>query len=208
MIESLISALGGEMGLTGKEIADVVWLALQMNDVDRPAEVIEPIAKPRSQTPQSQPRLSQEFPDQPEETRDRPETPKPEPQAGLYPPGSEGSMGMAGALALNVPNARSLREPLALAKALRPLLRQVMTGYSTVLDEAATVERIVDEGVWLPVLKPSLEPWLELALVVDEGVSMQVWRRTIVELQRFMEHYGVFRDVRVWGLVTNESGVV
>jgi hypothetical protein len=208
MIESLIAALGGELGLTSKEIADVVWLALQMNDVDRPAAVSAPITESRSQSLQSQPRSTEGFPDLPVENRDRPETPRQEPEAGLYPPGSEQSAGMAGALALQVPNARSLREPLALARALKPLLRQVMTGYSTVLDEAATVERIADEGVWLPVLKPSLEPWLELALVVDEGVSMQIWRRTIVELQRFMEHYGVFRDVRVWGLLTDDLGQV
>jgi Caspase domain/TIR domain len=207
MIESLIAALGGELGLTSKEIADVVWLALQMNNVNWSAEAIDQsAAQPEkvSQTPNPT-HLSSDDYDSPAQRKRKNES---EPEVELYPPGFGQSAGMVGALALKVPDARSLREPLALARALKPLLRKVMTGYSMVLDEAATVGRIADEGVWLPVLKPSLEPWLELALVVDEGVSMQIWRRTIVELQRFMEHYGVFRDVRVWGLLTDDLGQV
>ena len=199
MIESLISALGLELGLTSKEIADVVWLALQMNEVDRPPNLV----------PDRREKVQQKSQPQPSAERQEGSESKPsEPQAGLYAPNYQDSASMAGALALKVPDARSMREPLSLARALKPLLRKVMTGYRMVLDETATVERIAEEGVWLPVLQPLLEPWLELALVVDESVSMQIWRRTIVELQRFMEHYGVFRDVRVWGLLTDEQGQV
>ena len=206
MIESLISALGLELGLTSKEIADVVWLALQMNEVDRPPNLVPDRPEKVRPTPQAQPTAEPSFP--PSEQQERSESKPSEPQAGLYAPDDQDSASMAGALALKVPDARSMREPLSLARALKPLLRKVMTGYRMVLDETATVERIAEEGVWLPVLQPSLEPWLELALVVDESVSMQIWRRTIVELQRFMEHYGVFRDVRVWGLLTDEQGQV
>ena len=206
MIESLISALGLELGLTSKEIADVVWLALQMNEVDRLPELVPDRSEKVQPTPQPKPSTEPSF--QNSERQERSEPQPSEPQAGLYAPDYQDSASMAGALALKVPDARSMREPLSLARALKPLLRKVMTGYRMVLDEAATVERIAEEGVWLPVLQPSLEPWLELALVVDESVSMQIWRRTIVELHRFMEHYGVFRDVRVWGLLTDEQGQV
>ena len=48
---------------------------------------------------------------------------------------------------------------------------------------------------------------LDLALVVDESDSMLIWRRTVTELQRLLENYGVFRTVRVWGLVETEERV-
>jgi hypothetical protein len=200
MIESLISALGLELDLTSREIADVVWLALQMQKSDRltDAESAESIAT----APQAQ-----ELPRSPK-TTDR-QTPQEEPAAGLYNPDpGYASGGMAGALSLRVPDARSLREPLSLARALKPLLRLVAASQSTTIDEAATVERIIEQQVWLPVLKPSLEPALELALVVDESVSMQIWQRTIADLQRFLTHYGAFRDVRVWGLLSDGQGRV
>jgi hypothetical protein len=98
-----------------------------------------------------------------------------------------------------------LREPLTLARALKPLMRRIPSGRELVLDEAATIQRIVDEGLWIPVLRPTVEPWLDLELVVDEAISMQIWRHTIRELERLLKNYGIFRDVRVWGLITNEN---
>jgi nucleoside-triphosphatase THEP1 len=208
MIESLISALGLELGLTSREIADVVWLALQMQESDRPTHAGSNSSVATATQPQELPQLrSPDEPFSPPETTSR-EKPQEEPAAGLYNPDQNASGGMAGALSLRVPDARSLREPLSLARALKPLLRLVAAGQSTTIDEAATVEQIIEQQVWLPVLKPSLEPVLELALVVDESVSMQIWQRTIQDLQRFLTHYGVFRDVRVWGLLSDEQGRV
>ena len=79
------------------------------------------------------------------------------------------------------------------------------SGSTLVLDEAATTQQIAETGLWLPVLKPTLEPWLDLELVVDEGISMQIWRHTIGELERLLKNYGIFRDVRVWGLIADDS---
>ena len=131
-----------------------------------------------------------------------------EPQGEIVPQGSRSpNLGRSQELAFQVPDVRSLREPLTLARSLRPLLRRIATGNSTVLNEAATIQRIVEEQLWIPVLQPSLEPWLDLALVVDESDSMLIWRRTVTELQRLLENYGVFRTVRVWGLVETEDRV-
>ena len=107
-----------------------------------------------------------------------------------------------------VPDTPSIREQLDLARALRPIMRRIPSGSSLVLDEAATTQRIADEGIWLPVIKPTLEPWLDLELVVDEGISMQIWRKTIKELERLLKNYGIFRDVRVWGLISNEQNKI
>lgn len=207
-MQPFVSALGTELGLTSKEIADIIWLALQMQDSDGTAETITPL-KPstagEATEDQSRPSPENSIP-----PTDRDEQPDRAPQtkaAEVHQPNvNQPSFGKQ--LALKVPDARSLREPLSLARSLKPLLRQVVAGWSTVLDEAATVDRIADEQLWLPVLKPALEPWLDLALVVDESASMQIWQRTIAELQRLLSHYGVFRDVRVWGLVTDAQGQV
>jgi nucleoside phosphorylase len=85
---------------------------------------------------------------------------------------------------------------------LRPLFSR-LPGANLVLDEAATVEQIAEEQLWMPVLTPDLEPWLEVALVVDESKSMLLWQRTIREVQRLLERYGIFRDVRTWGMIVD-----
>jgi hypothetical protein len=104
-----------------------------------------------------------------------------------------------------VPDASSLREPLTLARALKPLMRRVVAGRELVLDEVATIQQIAEKGIWLPILKPTLEPWLDLDLVVDESISMQIWRHTIKELEKLLKNYGIFRDVRVWGLINDDD---
>jgi formylglycine-generating enzyme required for sulfatase activity len=80
------------------------------------------------------------------------------------------------------------------------LLRQVASSTEQVIDESATVDWIAQTDLWMPQLQPALEPWLELALVIDESESMILWRHAVNELQRVLKHYGMFRDVRVWGM--------
>ncbi len=71
------------------------------------------------------------------------------------------------------------------------------------LDEEATVRRIAEEQIWLPVLTAPLEPWLEVALVIDESPSVRMlWQKTSRDLKKVLDHYGAFRDVQTWGLVT------
>ena len=202
MINPLIAALGLDLDLSAEEIADVIWLATQMQQSvplrardDPPAE-----AAPQTSTP------ARENPFIPPKSRS--EQKPQEPQGEIVSQGSRSStLGRSQELAFQVPDVRSLREPLTLARSLRPLLRRIATGNSTVLNEAATIQRIVEEQLWIPVLQPSLEPWLDLALVVDESDSMLIWRRTVTELQRLLENYGVFRTVRVWGLVETADRV-
>ena len=33
---------------------------------------------------------------------------------------------------------------------------------------------------------------------------MQIWRQAIADLERLLKNYGIFRDVRVWGLLTDD----
>ena len=99
-----------------------------------------------------------------------------------------------------IPDARALNHPLDLLKALKPLLRRVPSLTEEIINEIATADWIANTELWQVITEPDSELWLELVLVVDESVSMILWRRTVEELQQFLKHYGIFRDVRVWGM--------
>ena len=184
MINQLVAALGQGLGLTSKEIADVVWLALQMQTPESALTGVEEAKNTvaPAQIQPTDPKASDLFSEQDKAKDDQSSQ---SPKAELYMPDSsmDSQGGFGSGLPLKVPDARSLREPLSLARSLKPLLQKVTAGLSAELDEVATVERIADGGVWLPVLKPALEPWLDLALVVDESLSMQLWHQTIAELK-------------------------
>ncbi|MEC4817406.1 MAG: SAV_2336 N-terminal domain-related protein [Scytonema sp. PMC 1069.18] len=201
LLNRLITELGKDLDLTGAEISDILWLTLQRLDNDEAiAQPLEVSQKPKSQnatvsTPSSTTSANINFPEIPNAT------------AQIYNQSSTQSQSSSKtkSLSLRVPDAPSLREPIKLVQALRPLMRRVASGRTQVLDEIATVERRAQEGFCVPVFKPEPEPWLDLALVVDESKSMLIWRHTIQELKRLLEHYGIFRDVRTWGLVVLEN---
>ncbi|MFG6100966.1 SAV_2336 N-terminal domain-related protein [Leptothoe sp. EHU-05/26/07-4] len=214
MINQLAVALRHELGLTSKEIADIVWLTLQMNEPESATSRVDEgnITTTNQQNLRHSQKRKPINQNQLEFLSDSEENIKSQKikssKAELHSPSSTQTTtqdGMGAGLPLKVADARSLREPLPLADSLKPLLKRVMVGLSTVLDEAATVRYIADQNIWMPVLKPSLEPWLDLALVVDENISMHLWQKTIKELQKILKNYGVFRDVRVWSLIKEEG---
>jgi WD40 repeat protein len=203
MMQPFVTALGQGLNLTSTEIADIIWLALQVGELPATAAVVLPEnlgVGDHSVQPDVDRSTTKAANDQP---------------APANPPAAEIHMddrstldraGLGG-LTIALPDARALREPLKLARSLKPLLQKVMSGGSNVLDEAATIEQIIDRELWMPIFKPSWEPWLDLVLVVDDSISMQIWRRTLGELQRLLAHYGVFRDVRVYSLVVEQERV-
>jgi RNA polymerase sigma factor (sigma-70 family) len=207
MIDALITGLSKGLELSAEEIADTLWLALQIEESQPElgvrAELKENPSQPTLEQgePEVLPAEILTHPSELEETALN--QPPDEPTAGIYPRNPQESLVGSG-LSLRVPDAPSLREPLTLARALKPLMRRMPSGSTLVLDEAATTQQIAETGLWLPVLKPTLEPWLDLELVVDEGISMQIWRHTIGELERLLKNYGIFRDVRVWGLIADD----
>jgi formylglycine-generating enzyme required for sulfatase activity len=190
-LKQLIALLGGkDFDLTGEEIADVLWLNLQRQQLKPRSTSVTP-ASPGVTPPSAETAIPLTS------------LPPSLPTAEIYPQplNDNPNPNQTKALPLPIPDAPSLRESLILAQALKPLMRQVESGRKKVLDETATVERTAAEGICIPVLKPEPEPWLELALVVDESKSMLIWRHTINELKKLLEHYGVFRDVRTWTIV-------
>ena len=102
---------------------------------------------------------------------------------------------------VQVPAPPMLNDVLPLQRALRPVKRRVATGPRHTVDENATAERIAETGCWFPVLVAEPQRWLDLALVVDTGPSMALWRPLAHELHEALNQLGAFRDVRLFFLV-------
>jgi formylglycine-generating enzyme required for sulfatase activity len=206
-LDQLLLTLSKSFNLTSQEIADTLWLTLKRLENFENFEDI-----PRSPKPNSAPVEPVSNPsntDSKTTKTDNSSGTVEETTAGIYPktrPINRQIASDVGFISLRVPDAPSLREPLTLLRALRPLMRRVPSPTEEVIDEVATVNTIAENGVFLPVMQPILEPWLELNLVVDESISMLIWRHTISELKRLFEHYGIFRDVSTWAIATDKAG--
>ncbi|MEI2579210.1 formylglycine-generating enzyme family protein [Scytonema sp. PRP1] len=215
-LKQLISRLSDNYDLTGEDIADVLWLALKQ----RQFLVKEEERHPSSKTDINQ--LNQEKPNNIPKNKNpnhisppelSPAPPKEEPSVNIHPTKAIDEDKTASSLSektlpLRHPDPPSLPKQLEFAKAFRPLMRKVDSGRRIQLDELETVKRTAEEGIFIPILKSEPEPWLDLALVIDENSSMVIWRNTIQELKQLFEHYGIFREVRIWGLTKDEQGKI
>ena len=184
-----------------EHIADALWLAsqLKLSGPDTAGLAPQSPEVNPGETPNEQPvaRSSDGITDEPLSV---------DPAVPLY---AQRSTGAAKALAsLRTPTAAALPHALALARALRPLRRRVPSKFRFTLDEDATAELAAVEGRWQPVLRPIPERWLDLAIVVDDGPSMRIWRSTVRELRLLLERQGIARDVRSWRLDTGTAGRV
>ncbi|NEP35179.1 formylglycine-generating enzyme family protein [Moorena sp. SIO3B2] len=217
--------------LTAREIAEILWLAIHLDEpIQESEESQQPLPQQQSQSstvsqdqsqqsqqPSQASTVSQDQSQQPRNQTpdiqtDTQESPLPEvtkPGADVYLPSSKPNKTKESreAIPIKVPAAVALRNSLALGRALRPLMRKVPSAIETILDQEATVYQIAESKIWLPVLKPASERWLELALVVEKTSSTAVWKQTIIELQNLVKHHGAFRDVRTWELRITETKV-
>jgi internalin A len=214
MISDLITILR-KAGIkpTAEELADIFWLALQIDASKQPADAIP---RPKEQS-ESDEKISQE---QDSVTKvELPDLGNPVSHSHLTPLGSnvhissqrkrkerEAKGPKTGALPIKSPAAPALADTLGIGRALRPLMQRTPSHIHSTLDEVRTAEYIAEQGIWIPVLKPASERWLELALVIDDSRSMVIWRQMIEHLQLVLERQGAFRDVRVWQLATSEDG--
>ncbi|NES86289.1 MAG: formylglycine-generating enzyme family protein, partial [Moorea sp. SIO2B7] len=231
MIEEAIAILQqAGFDLTAREIAEIFWLAIHLDQpIDQSEEPEQPlpqqpsqsstVSQEQSQQPQQQSQASTVSQEQSQQPRNQtpniqPDTKKSPPKAkkpgaDVYLPFSKPNKTKESreAIPIKVPAAVALRNSLALGRALRPLMRNVPSATETILDEEATVYQIAESKIWLPVLKPASERCLELALVVEKTSSTAVWKQTIIELQHLVKHHGAFRDVRTWELRITETKV-
>ncbi|MEO1792812.1 MAG: SAV_2336 N-terminal domain-related protein [Cyanobacteria bacterium J06629_19] len=109
-------------------------------------------------------------------------------------------------LPVQVKAAPALPNSRKLGRSLRPLMRKVPSLTRVVLDAQATVNRIAEHDIWLPVYRPAPERWFDLELVVEASEFSFVWQDTLNEFQQLLECQGAFRNVRTWSVTGEESG--
>ncbi|NGO74625.1 tetratricopeptide repeat protein [Streptomyces sp. YC504] len=95
---------------------------------------------------------------------------------------------------------------LRLGRALRPLKQLRPDPHAWDLDIAATVSAMAETGLPDAVLRPARTRWLDLVLLVDDGISMLLWQRLVTEFRLLLVRSGAFRTVRVHGLDSRSPG--
>ncbi|MFJ3600436.1 SAV_2336 N-terminal domain-related protein [Streptomyces sp. NPDC090126] len=104
------------------------------------------------------------------------------------------------ALPVRIPHPHALALPLRTARALRPLKQYRPHPSAEQLDEAGTAAQIAHSGILDVVTRPARDRWLDLTVVVDDGVSMLLWQQLCSELNSLLAHLGAFRQIRTYGL--------
>ncbi|MFD9793523.1 SAV_2336 N-terminal domain-related protein [Streptomyces sp. NPDC059070] len=111
-----------------------------------------------------------------------------------------------GAMPVRVPEEKALGDgELRLSRALRLLKQPHVDAYSWEFDDTATASAMAESGLPDVVMRPARRRWLDLTLLIDDGLSMLLWRRLATELRSVFERLGAFRDVRVHGLDTRTT---
>jgi tetratricopeptide (TPR) repeat protein len=213
--------------LRWSELADAVWLTTATQSAwsrhipdHRPEPVEEP--EPASDPPKPErfpearpppqhrdpPRVADSRASPPEPEADsaemRDETPKP--PATTLPSGVTGHppepRAQPTALAVS-----ALPGESAIVRALRPLKRRVRSwyGHAAVLDEDATAERAVQDGLWWPVTRPATRRWLDLTLVVDTSPSLLLWHPRLSRFIALLKQTGAFHTIQLRHLDTCRS---
>lgn len=222
---ALARRFSGDEDLTVREVAELLWLAGQITPA-RPPAAAPPDPPPGDHPPPptgppAPPPPAEQPPGEPAAAPD-PHRPPPAPPTPLHSPDdtvADGSGSTPGpgsgcggpgtkAKALPVRRPPALPRRLELARALRPLKRRVRAPGRRILDEPLTADRSARARRPVPALRHACERWLELALVVDDSVSMSVWRRTVDDFRELVEGHGAFRDVRLWRFDADEPALV
>jgi formylglycine-generating enzyme required for sulfatase activity len=93
-----------------------------------------------------------------------------------------------------------------LLEALRPLMGSVSVADTQHLNEEATAERCAEERLPMPVYGGRVEPRFSVTLLVDRGLSMEVWQPLAAEFRDLLVRSGAFRDVHMVDLIPPRSG--
>ncbi|MGO4635185.1 SAV_2336 N-terminal domain-related protein [Streptomyces sp. 2RAF24] len=209
-LAGILTAAGQEPP-TGRELAELLWLARQMGTPERPAErpvrpAPEPAppdwrpSEPLRPTPLALPPGPDPAPAAPPRVPLHTPAAAPEPRPSPRPESRPGPAAPSHT-SLLAPAPPMLARPLALQRSLRPLRRTVPSAAGRELDEAATADRIAALGarrrLWLPVLRPRQERWLHLRIVLDTGPTMTMWRPLARELHTALAQTGAFRTLDV-----------
>jgi formylglycine-generating enzyme required for sulfatase activity len=183
--------------LQDEDIADVLWLASQMGGADEVGQKHEP--------EESDPATSVQVIDD----TTAPVTPPPFVSAYMPPTVKSDPPSIATpeqGLPIQVQAAPALAHPRDIGRSLRPLMRKMPSLTRSQLDEIATVNRIAERDIWLPMLQPTPERWFDLELVIESTPFSFIWQETLDEFQHLLECQGAFRNVRTWSVEEAATG--
>nr|WP_221380385.1 SAV_2336 N-terminal domain-related protein [Actinoplanes polyasparticus] len=108
---------------------------------------------------------------------------------------------------LTLPRIRPLTDSLAVGRALRPLRIRRPSRSRLTVDERSTADQAARSGLWQPILRPRQERWPDVAVVIDGGSTMSLWREEIDGFQSLLGQLGAFRQLRTWRLTSGTGGV-
>ncbi|MEU9639397.1 SAV_2336 N-terminal domain-related protein [Streptomyces tendae] len=222
MLHRVRNALSGDGELLdAEELRDTLWLAARLppaaaTTLARLAQAAESSAKAASPAP-TEPATEPPFEGR-DEHRDgttalgTPPTggTRPSQEDGLHAasvPPSQAVSSDRSAMAVRAQEMKALDgTELRIGRALRPLRQLRPDPLRNELDIDATVSAMAETGLPDAVLRPTRTRWLDLVVLVDDGVSMLLWQRLAGEVRALMERCGAFRDVRLHGLDSRTPG--
>jgi len=207
MIDRLLGALDDlPVSMTPEEVCDAIWLAAHLP----PGQLIGsagPAGPPGPRVsawagPSAEPEAP--WPDVGEASAHRPLTGQARDELGgqgalAYQPAADVAAASRATVATaGMPAVSALPGIREINRALRPLRRKYESPVNSTVDEVVTAASIADSGLWYPRLRPGMQRWLSLTLLVDDSESMVVWRQTSSELRVLLERLGAFSDLRTW----------
>jgi len=186
--------------LHDEDIADALWLAARIGGSYEINQVDE-LGEPENSGEATSVRVIDDntlpAAPQPFVSAYMPQATKPDPSSAELP--EQG-------LPIQVQAAPALPNPRDISRSLRPLMRKVPSLTRSELDEVATVNRIAERDIWVPILHPSPERWFDLELVIEANEFSFIWQDTLDEFQQLLECQGAFRNVRTWYVQESNAG--
>ena len=209
MVEQLIqmlhrTELGLDEPLSAIEIADIIWLATHLRSKQRPTQTIEVNSNKESifgseEQEQNQP----QFNPNKNNTEQEPTTSEPvvetkDEEVSVISESNSAATSSGSTIPISVPAATAIPHRRAISRALRPLNRKVPSRTKKVLDRDQTITQSAEEEFCIPVLKPALQRWLDVVLIVETSPAYGIWQKTIKEFKNLLLLQGIFRDVKCW----------
>ena len=210
-LDAVVAAISDGLGdITPTEVAEALWLAPYLSGPVRRVrpEVTDPDAAATGTPPARLTQRAKKQPPPPDHAasggRSIPASRVTERAARMFLP--DDAVNARTGLPARSPAMPALPDTLGLSRGLRPLRRRVHSRVRVELDEVATAEASALAGRWVPRLRPAQARWMDLVLVVDDGPSMVIWRRTVAELRTVLEREGAFRTIRLFSIDTGAGG--
>ncbi|MEU5221356.1 SAV_2336 N-terminal domain-related protein [Streptomyces toyocaensis] len=205
------------LDLDADQVLDVLWLARRLPpDTEAPLHRQAPHRFEQPEPPDGPGPEDRGAPQRPAREPADPELPDltspttlhaavrhtPAPDVRPRPAGQE----LRRALPVRVPEEKALGNELELGRSLRPLRRRHDSRHRTEIDEDRTAAELAETNLPDVVERPLRERWLDLTLLVDDGLSMLLWHRLGTELRTLLERLGAFAVNRVLGLDSRHAG--